>query len=162
MPSVLKEGPSASSPSVHSPDTLKEAPVPIISTKRCNSSCMYNGEITSRMLCAGYTEGKVDACQVSSIFSAAPHRDVLNISFNSFFLFSDLFRMETRRHSESQYRMCVSTYCVSRVTAGVLWYARMKMCGGWWASSAGVRAAPSPTTLGFTPKSLSSWAGSMT
>lgn len=50
--------------SVHSPDTLKEAPVPIISTKKCNSSCMYNGEITSRMLCAGYTEGKVDACQV--------------------------------------------------------------------------------------------------
>ncbi|XP_056906189.1 transmembrane protease serine 5 isoform X1 [Takifugu flavidus] len=50
----------------HSPDTLKEAPVPIISTKRCNSSCMYNGEITSRMLCAGYTEGKVDACQGDS------------------------------------------------------------------------------------------------
>ncbi|XP_075892493.1 transmembrane protease serine 5 [Nelusetta ayraudi] len=51
---------------VHSPDTLKEAPVPIISTKRCNSTCMYNGEITSRMLCAGYTEGKVDACQGDS------------------------------------------------------------------------------------------------
>ncbi|XP_044210526.1 transmembrane protease serine 5 [Thunnus albacares] len=51
---------------VHSPDTLKEAPVPIISTKKCNSSCMYNGEITSRMLCAGYTEGKVDACQGDS------------------------------------------------------------------------------------------------
>uniref|UniRef100_A0A3Q0REY7 Transmembrane serine protease 5 n=1 Tax=Amphilophus citrinellus TaxID=61819 RepID=A0A3Q0REY7_AMPCI len=51
---------------VHSPDTLKEAPVPIISTKKCNSSCMYNGEITARMLCAGYTEGKVDACQGDS------------------------------------------------------------------------------------------------
>ncbi|XP_047191726.1 transmembrane protease serine 5 [Scophthalmus maximus] len=51
---------------VHSPDTLKEAPVPVISTKKCNSSCMYNGEITSRMLCAGYTEGKVDACQGDS------------------------------------------------------------------------------------------------
>lgn len=57
-----------SSVSVHSPDTLKEAPVPIISTKKCNSSCMYNGEITSRMLCAGYTEGKVDACQVRRRF----------------------------------------------------------------------------------------------
>uniref|UniRef100_A0A3Q4BH66 Peptidase S1 domain-containing protein n=1 Tax=Mola mola TaxID=94237 RepID=A0A3Q4BH66_MOLML len=53
-------------PEVHSPDTLKEAPVPIISTKKCNSSCMYDGEITSRMLCAGYTEGKVDACQGDS------------------------------------------------------------------------------------------------
>lgn len=53
---------------VHSPDTLKEALVPIISTKKCNSSCMYNGEITSRMLCAGYTEGKVDACQVRCMF----------------------------------------------------------------------------------------------
>uniref|UniRef100_A0A3Q2NTE6 Transmembrane serine protease 5 n=1 Tax=Fundulus heteroclitus TaxID=8078 RepID=A0A3Q2NTE6_FUNHE len=53
-------------PDVHSPDTLKEAPVPVISTKKCNSSCMYNGGITPRMLCAGYTEGKVDACQGDS------------------------------------------------------------------------------------------------
>uniref|UniRef100_A0A3B4WFH7 Transmembrane serine protease 5 n=1 Tax=Seriola lalandi dorsalis TaxID=1841481 RepID=A0A3B4WFH7_SERLL len=45
---------------------LQQALVPIISTKKCNSSCMYNGEITSRMLCAGYTEGKVDACQGDS------------------------------------------------------------------------------------------------
>lgn len=52
---------------VHIPEVLKEAPVPLISTKKCNSSCMYNGEITPRMLCAGYTEGKVDACQVSFI-----------------------------------------------------------------------------------------------
>ena len=49
---------------VYIPDTLKEATVPLISTKRCNSSCMYDGEITARMLCAGYSEGKVDACQV--------------------------------------------------------------------------------------------------
>ncbi len=49
---------------VHIPEVLKEAPVPLISTKKCNSSCMYNGEITPRMLCAGYKEGKVDACQV--------------------------------------------------------------------------------------------------
>ncbi|XP_018598253.1 transmembrane protease serine 5 [Scleropages formosus] len=51
---------------VHIPDTLREAPVPLISTKKCNSSCMYNGEITARMLCAGYTEGKMDACQGDS------------------------------------------------------------------------------------------------
>lgn len=53
------------SAAVHVPDTLKEAMVLIISMKKCNSSCMYNGEITPRMLCAGYTEGKVDTCQVS-------------------------------------------------------------------------------------------------
>ncbi|RXN03999.1 PIH1 domain-containing 2-like isoform X1 [Labeo rohita] len=52
--------------SVHIPEFLKEATVPLISTKKCNSSCMYNGEITPRMLCAGYTEGKVDACQGDS------------------------------------------------------------------------------------------------
>ncbi|XP_053362886.1 transmembrane protease serine 5 [Clarias gariepinus] len=51
---------------VHIPDTLKEAQVPLISTKKCNSSCMYNGEITKRMLCAGNTEVNVDACQGDS------------------------------------------------------------------------------------------------
>ncbi|XP_041030324.1 transmembrane protease serine 5-like isoform X2 [Carcharodon carcharias] len=45
---------------------LKEASVPLISTERCNSSCMYNGAVSPRMLCAGYKEGKVDACQGDS------------------------------------------------------------------------------------------------
>uniref|UniRef100_A0A8B9ZIX2 Peptidase S1 domain-containing protein n=1 Tax=Anas platyrhynchos TaxID=8839 RepID=A0A8B9ZIX2_ANAPL len=44
-------------------ETLKEALVPLISTRRCNSSCMYEGELTARMLCAGYPQGKIDACQ---------------------------------------------------------------------------------------------------
>ncbi|XP_035748392.1 transmembrane protease serine 5 [Egretta garzetta] len=47
-------------------DTLKEALVPLIGTKRCNSSCMYAGELTARMLCAGYLHGKIDACQGDS------------------------------------------------------------------------------------------------
>lgn len=102
--SVLKEDASAPSPSVHSPDNLKEAPVPIISTKRCNSSCMYNGEITSRMLCAGYTEGKVDACQVSSIFSAARHRDV----FKKCFLSSLICSEWKRQQRKSRCLMCAS------------------------------------------------------
>ncbi|NWS62762.1 TMPS5 protease, partial [Chunga burmeisteri] len=46
--------------------TLKEALVPLIGTKRCNSSCMYAGELTARMLCAGYLQGKTDACQGDS------------------------------------------------------------------------------------------------
>uniref|UniRef100_A0A8C2YB93 Transmembrane serine protease 5 n=1 Tax=Coturnix japonica TaxID=93934 RepID=A0A8C2YB93_COTJA len=45
---------------------LKEALVPLISTQRCNSSCMYAGELTARMLCAGYPQGKIDACQGDS------------------------------------------------------------------------------------------------
>ncbi|XP_072211073.1 transmembrane protease serine 5-like isoform X1 [Excalfactoria chinensis] len=47
-------------------ETLKEALVPLISTQRCNSSCMYAGELTARMLCAGYPQGKIDACQGDS------------------------------------------------------------------------------------------------
>ncbi|KAH1175496.1 hypothetical protein KIL84_008370 [Mauremys mutica] len=48
-------------------EMLKEAIVPLISTKKCNSSCMYSGELTPRMLCAGYLDGKVDACQLIHI-----------------------------------------------------------------------------------------------
>ncbi|XP_054659125.1 transmembrane protease serine 5 [Grus americana] len=47
-------------------ETLKEVLVPLIGTKRCNSSCMYAGELTARMLCAGYLQGKIDACQGDS------------------------------------------------------------------------------------------------
>ncbi|XP_073459198.1 transmembrane protease serine 5 [Aquarana catesbeiana] len=50
----------------HMPRILKEALVPLINTKKCNSSCIYNGDITPRMLCAGYLDGKVDACQGDS------------------------------------------------------------------------------------------------
>ncbi|KAM8795542.1 transmembrane protease serine 5 [Eudromia elegans] len=47
-------------------ETLKEALVPLIGTRRCNSSCMYAGELTARMLCAGYPHGRIDACQGDS------------------------------------------------------------------------------------------------
>lgn len=51
--------------------TLKEALVPLIGTKRCNSSCMYRGELSARMLCAGHPQGRVDACQVGQGAGAA-------------------------------------------------------------------------------------------
>uniref|UniRef100_A0A663E5G9 Transmembrane protease serine 5 n=1 Tax=Aquila chrysaetos chrysaetos TaxID=223781 RepID=A0A663E5G9_AQUCH len=45
---------------------LPSSLVPLIGTKRCNSSCMYAGKLTARMLCAGYLRGKIDACQGDS------------------------------------------------------------------------------------------------
>lgn len=38
--------------------------MPLLSTELCNSSCMYSGALTPRMLCAGYVDGRADACQV--------------------------------------------------------------------------------------------------
>ncbi|XP_029429061.1 transmembrane protease serine 5 [Rhinatrema bivittatum] len=43
------------------PETLRETAVPLMSTKKCNGSYLYDGKITPRMLCAGYLDGKVDA-----------------------------------------------------------------------------------------------------
>lgn len=51
-------------PAAHSSDTLQDTVVPLLSTKLCNSSCVYSGALTPRMLCAGYLDGRADACQV--------------------------------------------------------------------------------------------------
>ncbi|KAM7337641.1 hypothetical protein ACRRTK_003760 [Alexandromys fortis] len=48
----------------HSSDTLQDTVVPLLSTHLCNSSCVYSGALTHRMLCAGYLDGRADACQV--------------------------------------------------------------------------------------------------
>lgn len=52
------------SSTAHSSDTLQDAVVPLLSTHLCNSSCVYSGALTHRMLCAGYLDGRADACQV--------------------------------------------------------------------------------------------------
>lgn len=39
-----------------------------------------------------------------------------------------------------------------RAIAAALWCARAKTGGTWWASPAGVQAAPRPTGLEFTPE----------
>ena len=51
-------------PAAHSSDMLQDTAVPLLSTQLCNSSCMYSGALTPRMLCAGYLDGRADACQV--------------------------------------------------------------------------------------------------
>ncbi len=48
------------------PTQLKQASVPLYNRNDCNSSTSYQGSITGRMLCAGYTAGGVDSCQGDS------------------------------------------------------------------------------------------------
>uniref|UniRef100_A0A8C2W1A7 Transmembrane protease serine 5 n=1 Tax=Chinchilla lanigera TaxID=34839 RepID=A0A8C2W1A7_CHILA len=50
----------------HSSDMLQDTVVLLLSTQLCNSSCVYSGALTSRMLCAGYLDGRADACQGDS------------------------------------------------------------------------------------------------
>ncbi|KAM4651120.1 serine protease hepsin isoform 1-T3 [Discoglossus pictus] len=47
-------------------DILQEASVPIISSTLCNQPDYYTNQITTKMFCAGYAEGGIDACQGDS------------------------------------------------------------------------------------------------
>lgn len=46
------------------PDRLQEATVPVLDQSTCNQA--YGGEITNRMMCAGYLQGGIDSCQGDS------------------------------------------------------------------------------------------------
>lgn len=45
-------------------NVLQETLVPIIPEEKCRSPEIYGTEITENMFCAGYFDGKSDACQV--------------------------------------------------------------------------------------------------
>ena len=46
-------------------NVLGEAKVEILTNEVCNQAKWYRGRVTDLMLCAGFPEGKVDACQVN-------------------------------------------------------------------------------------------------
>jgi len=49
-------------------DVLMDVTVPIITQKKCRRETRYRAsEITSNMICAGYDEGVLDACQVGAL-----------------------------------------------------------------------------------------------
>ncbi|XP_068126493.1 transmembrane protease serine 2 isoform X2 [Hyperolius riggenbachi] len=47
-------------------ERLMAANVPLINSKTCNNPSVYNGAITSSMICAGFLSGGVDTCQGDS------------------------------------------------------------------------------------------------
>ncbi|XP_035238804.1 trypsin [Anguilla rostrata] len=48
------------------PSTLQTVKLPIISRERCNGSQSFDGNITSNMICAGFSAGGKDACEGDS------------------------------------------------------------------------------------------------
>jgi hypothetical protein len=50
-------------------DVLNEVTVPIMSNKNCRMTAYGNNKITDNMICAGFPDGKKDACQVSTSFT---------------------------------------------------------------------------------------------
>ena len=64
--SLLVTGWGALSEGGSFPTNLRKATVPLVSRTNCNDSNSYNGQITTRMICAGYDAGGVDSCQGDS------------------------------------------------------------------------------------------------
>ncbi|KAG7268878.1 hypothetical protein CRUP_032985, partial [Coryphaenoides rupestris] len=43
--------------------SLQKATIPLIGREKCSSPAVYGSFISPRMICAGFLEGNVDACQ---------------------------------------------------------------------------------------------------
>jgi secreted trypsin-like serine protease len=48
------------------PIELRKVEVPLVDKPNCNDANSYNGQITDRMVCAGFDEGRKDSCQGDS------------------------------------------------------------------------------------------------
>lgn len=80
---TVSSGPAVPLPA---PQTLQKLKVPIIDSQVCGQ--LYwrgagQGTITDDMLCAGYLEGKRDACLVSARLGPAAHRPQRPLSAGS-------------------------------------------------------------------------------
>lgn len=58
---------------------LQEADMPLIPHEQCSSHEVHGARITPDMLCAGYLDGRADACQVSSLQSSGSSRSTILI-----------------------------------------------------------------------------------
>ena len=58
-----------------SSDVVREVVVPIMSNEECKKTKYKPHEITDNMMCAGYNQGKIDACQVREIIFISLQND---------------------------------------------------------------------------------------